>query len=63
MTKQVDVNYFKGLLTNLEEDCRNIADEMEQLDPACKDFEDLDIEYNFLSGQTVMLRHVIDKLG
>ena len=47
----------------LDEDLRNLADEMEALDPASKDFEDLDIEYNFISGQIVGLNYVLSKMG
>ena len=47
----------------LNEDLRNLADEMEALDPNSKDFEYLDIEYNFINGQTVMLNHLLHKIG
>jgi hypothetical protein len=47
----------------LDEDIRNLADEMEALDPASKDFEDLDIEYNFISGQVVGLNYVLAQIG
>ena len=43
----------------LEEDQRNLADEMEALDPAAKDFADLDFEYNYISGQVVALNYVL----
>ena len=51
------------LRKGLDEDLRNLADEMELLDPACKDFEELDIEYNFISGQVAALNHVLAKIG
>ena len=48
-----------AMRNGLDEDLRNLADEMEALDPACKDFEDLDIEYNFISGQVTALNYVL----
>lgn len=52
-----------SLRNSLDEDLRNLADEMEYLDPASKDFEDLDIEYNFISGQVAALNHILAKIG
>jgi hypothetical protein len=47
----------------LEEDQRNLADEMEALDPASKDFADLDFEYNFINGQVAAFNYVLTKIG
>ena len=47
----------------LEEDLRNLADEMEALDPAAKDFADLDFEYNFINGQVAAFNYVLTKIG
>lgn len=47
----------------LEEQQRNIADEMELLDPASKDFEERDFEYNFLSGQVSAFNYVLAQIG
>ena len=47
----------------LDEDLRNLADEMEQLDPACKAFADLDFEYNFINGQVAAFNYVLTKIG
>ena len=61
------INELKETVTKmrngLDEDLRNLADEMEALDPASKDFEDLDIEYNFISGQVVGLNYVLAQIG
>jgi hypothetical protein len=32
---------------------------MESMDPASKDFADLDIEYNFISGQATGMRYIL----
>lgn len=55
--------YITTMEAKLNEDLRNLADEMEALDPNSKDFEYLDIEYNFINGQTVMLNHLLHKIG
>jgi len=52
-----------NMRNGLDEDLRNLADEMEALDPAAKDFADLDFEYNFISGQVAALNHVLAKIG
>ena len=51
------------LRNSLDEDLRNLADEMEALDPASKDFADLDFEYNFISGQVAAFNYVLTKIG
>ena len=40
----------------------NIADEMELLDPASKDYTELDFEFNHTSGQALMLSHLLTKI-
>ena len=52
-----------NMRNGLEEDQRNLADEMEALDPASKDFADLDFEYNFISGQVAAFNYVLTKIG
>ena len=47
----------------LEEDLRNLADEMEALDPASKDFAELDFEYNFINGQVSAFNYVLAQIG
>lgn len=47
----------------LEEDLKNLNIEMEALDPASKDFADLDFEYNFINGQVAAFNYVLTKIG
>jgi hypothetical protein len=69
----VALDFFAGMWDNkyhifnmrngLDEDLRNLADEMESLDPASKDFADLDFEYNFINGQVAAFNYVLTKIG
>jgi hypothetical protein len=36
-----------------------IASQMEELDPASKDYNELDFEYNHWSGQLLSARHIL----
>ena len=36
-----------------------MSNRMDELDPASKDFAELDIEYNFISGQASGISHII----
>ncbi len=47
----------------LESDLGGLAEEMEALDPASKDFADLDFEYNFINGQVAAFNYVLTKIG
>jgi hypothetical protein len=51
--------YLKIHIISLEQDLENISDEMEKLDPACKDFNELDFEYNHMSGQIIATRYIL----
>jgi hypothetical protein len=53
------IEYMKIHLISLEQDLEKLSDEMEALDPASKDFVELDFEYNNISGQTIAVRHLI----
>lgn len=53
------LEYTKITIISLEQDLEGISDEMESLDPASKDFADLDFEYNYISGQIVGMRHIL----
>jgi hypothetical protein len=46
-------------LISLEQDLENISEEMEKLDPASKDYNELDFEYNWTSGQIIATRHFL----
>jgi len=52
-----------NLRSGLDEDLRNLADEMESLDPASKDFAEIDFEFNYITGQVTMLSHILQKVG
>lgn len=47
----------------LESDLGSLSEEMEALDPASKDFADLDFEYNFINGQVAAFNYVLTKIG
>ena len=53
------VEYIKLHVISLEQDIENIYEEMEVLDPASKDYNDLDFEYNHCSGQLIATRHLL----
>ena len=60
MNLQTLIEFIKITIISLEQDLEGINEEMESLDPASKDFADLDIEYNFISGQRAGMGHIID---
>lgn len=53
------IEYMKIHLISLEQDLEKLSNEMEALDPASKDFNELDFEYNNISGQTIGVKHLI----
>jgi len=61
------LNELKEIVTTmrngLDEDLRNLAAEMEPLDPNCKDFAELDFEFNFITGQVSALSFVLNRIG
>lgn len=63
MTLNELTTYITNLRSGLDEDLRNLADEMESLDPASKDFAELDFEFNYITGQVTALSHVLQKIG
>lgn len=54
------IEYIKITIISLEQDLEGLASEMDMLDPAEKAFADLDIEYNFISGQVVGMRYILN---
>jgi len=56
------LEYMKIHLISIEQDLEGIAIEMELLDPESKECKELDFEYNWLSGQSIVTRHFI-KVG
>jgi uncharacterized protein YjfI (DUF2170 family) len=53
------IEYIKIHLVSLEQDLEEISNKMDSLDPNCKDFGDLDFEYNNLSGQIIATAHLL----
>ena len=53
------IHFIKITIISLEQDLEGLAEEMDKLDPASKDFADLDIEYNFISGQVTGMRYIL----
>ena len=45
---------------SLNQDLDMISNRMELLDPASKEFAELDIEYNFTSGQESATMHILE---
>ena len=53
------IEYMKLHLISLEQDIEKLSDEMEKVDMNSKAFNDMDFEYNNLSGQTIATRHLM----
>jgi len=53
------LEYMKIHKVSLEQDLSEMSDKMEALDPNCKEFGDLDFEYNNLSGQIIATSHLL----
>lgn len=53
------VEYMKLHIISLEQDIEKLSDEMEKVDMNSKAFNDMDFEYNNLSGQTIATRHLL----
>ena len=53
------VEYMKIHLISIEQDLENIAQEMEELDMESKQYKELEYEYNYLSGQSIVTRHFL----
>jgi hypothetical protein len=52
-------NYLQLHMQSLNQDLEKLSEQMEALDPASKDFAELDFEYNFVSGQASGISHII----
>lgn len=53
------VEYMKIHLISIEQDMEDVSNQMEALDPNCKEYNELDFEYNWLSGQSIVTRHFL----
>ena len=54
------INYLELHAMSLNQDLENMSKQMDFLDPASKDFAELDIEYNFTSGQVSATMHILE---
>ena len=58
MKEYLDLHYM-----SLNQDLEQLSNQMDALDPASKDFAELDVEYNFTSGQISAVSHIIEVLN
>lgn len=56
------VEYLQLHIMSLNQDLEELSKRMDSLDPASKDFAELDIEYNFTSGQVSATMHILESL-
>lgn len=56
---QTLIEYMKIHLISLEQDQADVSAQMEAMDPNCKDYLELDFEYNHLGGQILSVRHIL----
>jgi hypothetical protein len=54
------LEYMKIHLVSIEQDQEDVISQMEGMDPNCKDYAELDFEYNWLAGQIIATRHFIE---
>ena len=54
------VTYLQLHLQSLNEDLSQMNTHMESLDPASKEFAELDFEYNYTSGQASATGHILE---
>jgi hypothetical protein len=54
------IEYLNLHVMSLNQDLEDLSKRMDSLDPASKDFAELDIEYNFTSGQVSATMHIMD---
>jgi len=52
-------NYLQLHMQSLNQDLEQLSNRMDELDPASKEFAELDIEYNWTSGQASACSHII----
>jgi hypothetical protein len=53
-------NYLELHIQSLNQDLEQLSNRMDAIDPNCKEFADLDIEYNWTSGQVSACSHILD---
>jgi len=52
-------NYINLHIQSLNQDLENLSKQMDYLDPASKDFAELDFEYNYTTGQVNACLHIM----
>lgn len=53
------IEYTKLHLISIDQDLEELTEEMDSLDPASKDYSELDFEYNWTSGQRIATAHIL----
>ena len=53
------IEYMRIHLISIEQDIEGLATQMELLDMNSKDWDELDFEYNYLQGQSIITRHYL----
>ena len=61
MNLETLIEFIKITIISLEQDLEGLTEEMGLLDPESKDCKDLDIEYNFISGQVAGMRYILSQ--
>ena len=61
MNLQTLIEFIKITIISLEQDLEGLTEQMNLLDMNSKDFADLDIEYNFISGQVTGMRYILSQ--
>ena len=54
------VTYLQLHAQSLNQDLEQLSAQMDKLDPASKDFAELDFEYNYTSGQVSATMHILE---
>ena len=53
------VEYMRIHLISIEQDIEGLSEQMELLDMESKDYKELEYEYNYLQGQSIITRHYL----
>jgi hypothetical protein len=61
MNLETLIEFIKITIISLEQDLEGLTEEMDLLDPESKDCKDLDIEYNFITGQVAGMRYILSQ--
>lgn len=61
MNLETLIEFIKITIISLEQDLEGLTEEMDLLDPESKDYKDLDIEYNFITGQVAGMRYILSQ--